>query len=184
MILIGLFLVFWISTGYVLKQGQKPVADGTYHYAIVLGAKVNADGKPSKALKNRLEATYDYAIKYPHVQFILSGGQGADENESEAVAMQNYLVNRGMDSNRLILETESTSTYENIKYSSKKIPLKENGLTIISNDFHLARAKMIVKNLGFPNCDVVAADTPKSVKLKLVARERAGLILQRLQLWR
>lgn len=182
--LLSLFLVFWFSMGYVIKQGQKPIADGTANYAIVLGAKVNEGGKPSKALKNRLDSAYDYAMSYPHVQLILSGGQGTDEDMSEAVAMQNYLVQRGIDSTRLILETKSTSTYENIKYSSTKIPLNEKGFTIISNDFHLARAKMIAENLGYENVDVVGAPTPKAVTLKLEARERAGLILQKIQLWR
>lgn len=184
-IIIGvIFAVFWFGTGYVMKQGEKPTADGTANYAIVLGAKVNAGGVPSKALKYRLDAAYDYAMKYPHIQLILSGGQGEDEDMPEAVAMKNYLLKRGLAENRLIIEEESTSTYENIKFSSVKIPLNEKKITVISNDFHLARAKMIAKNLGFNEVDVVAAKTPKSVELKLRARERAGLVLQRIALWR
>lgn len=181
---IALFLIFWFATGYSIKAGQKPVADGSANYAIVLGAKVKANGEPSKALKYRLDAAYDYAIKYSNVQLILSGGQGVDEKEPEAISMKNYLINRGIDSSRLILETESTSTYENTKYSALKIPLNQKKITIISNDFHLARAKMIAENLGFSNCDVVAATTPKSVEFKLISREKVGLVLQRIQLWR
>lgn len=184
-IIIGvIFAVFWFGMGYVMKQGEKPTADGTANYAIVLGAKINAGGAPSKALKYRLDAAYEYAMKYPQIQLILSGGQGADEDMPEAVAMKNYLLKRGLAENRLIVENQSTSTYENIKFSSAKIPLNEKKITIISNDFHLARAKMIAANLGFNEVDVVAAKTPKSVELKLRARERAGLVLQRIALWR
>lgn len=183
----GFFLVgfiFWFSMGYVIKQGQKPVADGTANYAIILGAKVKNDGTPSKALKYRLDAAYEYAKKYPHVHFVLSGGQGTDEFEAEAVAMQRYLIQRGINKNRLLLETKSTSTYENIRFSTAMIPLGQSRITIISSDFHLARAQLIATHLGISNCDVVAAKTPKSVAFKLHVRERVGLIFQRLQLWR
>lgn len=184
-IIIGvIFAIFWFGMSYVMKQGEKPTANGTANYAIVLGAKINAGGVPSKALKYRLDAAYEYAMKYPHIQLILSGGQGADEDMPEAVAMKNYLLKLGLAENRLIVENQSTSTYENIKFSSAKIPLNEKKITIISNDFHLARAKMIAANLGFNEVDVVAAKTPKSVELKLRARERAGLVLQKIALWR
>lgn len=184
-IIIGvIFAVFWFGMGYVMKQGEKPKADGTANYAIVLGAKIVAGGVPTRSLKYRLDAAYDYAIKYPHTQLIMSGGQGEDEDMPEAVAMKNYLLKRGIAENRLIVEDQSTSTYENIKYSSAKIPLNEKKITIISNDFHLARAKMIATNLGFNEVDVVAARTPKPAELKLRTRERAGLVLQRIALWR
>lgn len=170
--------------GYVMKEGQKPIADGTANYAIVLGAKVQANGQPSKSLKYRLDAAYDYAKKYPHVNLIVSGGKGDDEPESEAAVMRNYLIKRGIDDAKISVEDASTSTYENIKFSSVKIPLNEKKITIISNDFHLARAKMIAENLGFNDVDVVGAATPKSVEQKLRVREKAGLILQRISLWR
>lgn len=178
-----IFCLFFIVTSIVLKEGAKPVADGTAKYAIVLGAKVNRGGIPSKALKNRLDAAYDYSLKYPNVQFILSGGQGDDEDEPEAISMKRYLMDRGMSEFQLIIEDESTSTYENIKYSMVNLPLTEEKVTIISNDFHLARAQMIAKHLGLKS-DVVAAKTPTAIKLKVTMRERAGLIAQKLALLR
>jgi uncharacterized SAM-binding protein YcdF (DUF218 family) len=101
----------WILTGKWMADGQKPIADGTNDYAIVLGAKVNGE-TPSLSLRYRLEATLNYANQYPHVKLVLSGGQGTDEYISEAEAMRRYLVENGVSEERLLLESKSTSTYE------------------------------------------------------------------------
>ncbi|GEK34206.1 YdcF family protein [Kurthia sibirica] len=183
LVLMIIFGGFWFGMGYLIDRGQKPVADGSAKYAIVLGAKIKANGVPSQALKNRLDAAYNYAKKYPQVQLILSGGQGADENESEAVAMRNYLLARGMDEQRLILEDQSTSTYENIKFSMAKMLEPQQKTTIISNDFHLARGKMIANYFGM-DADVVSAKTPTTIAFKAGVRERLGLIAQKITLWK
>lgn len=176
-------VIFWLGTDYIMNKGTKPKADGKSNYAIVLGAKVNPGAVPSKSLKNRLDAAAEYTKQYPHVQLIVSGGQGDDEDEAEAVVMRDYLIEQGIEEHRLIVEKKSTSTYENIKFSSQFIPLNQEKITLITNDFHLARAQMIAKHFGF-NVDVVAAPTPKTIEFTARARERAGLILQKVKLWR
>ena len=69
----------------------------------------------------------------------------------------------------------STSTYENLLYSTELLPGSEDEITIITSDYHLARAKNIAQRLGFQT-DVVVAKTPKVVELKLKTRERLALI--------
>lgn len=177
-----IIVVFWIFTSYLLKRGEVPTADGSTNYAIVLGAKVNKGAVPSKALKYRLDAAYDYAVKYPHTQLILSGGQGDDEDATESSVMKKYLMDRGLSEFQLIEENKSTSTFTNIKYSMKSIPLTEKKVTIISNDFHLARAQMIAHYFHL-EADVVAAPTPKIIEFKVRLRERFGLIAQKIVLW-
>ena len=75
-ILFALFIFLWILTGKWILNGQKPKANGSNEYAIILGAKVNGE-IPSLSLLYRLEVALDYANEYPHVKFVLSGGQGA-----------------------------------------------------------------------------------------------------------
>ena len=48
-------------------------------------------------------------------------------------------------------------------------------VTIISSDFHLARAQDLAKRLGL-EVDVVAAKTPKVVETKLRLREKLALL--------
>ncbi len=82
-------------------------------YAVILGAKVNGE-IPSLSLQFRLDAALEYAIQYPHVYLILSGGQGPGEHISESEAMKRFLVKNGIQEERLLIEDLSTSTYENL----------------------------------------------------------------------
>ncbi|MBS4218828.1 YdcF family protein [Bacillus sp. FJAT-49711] len=157
-----------------MNAGKQPAANGKNEYAIILGAKVNGE-IPSLSLRYRLEAALNYANEHHHVKFILSGGQGPDEDISEAEAMRRYLVEHGIKEDRLILETASTSTYENIQFSKKLLPASINSVTIITSDFHLARARKIARRLDLES-DTVAAKTPKVVKWKLTTRERFALL--------
>jgi len=157
-----------------MEEGQTPVANGENDYAIVLGAKVNGE-TPSLSLRYRLEAALKYAREYPHVKLILSGGQGDDEYISEAEAMKRYLIENGIEEKRLLLESVSTSTYENILFSKELFPLSTQKVTIITSDYHLARAKNIASELEL-QADVVAAKTPKTVESKLIFRERLALL--------
>lgn len=173
-ILLFIGATIWILTGKWMNEGQYPKANGTMEYAIILGAKVNGT-TPSLSLKYRLDAALEYGKQYPHVMFILSGGQGPDEDISEAEAMKNYLVAHGMEEERLILEDQSTSTYENIAFSKKLLPDHITGVTVITSDYHLARTQKIAKELGLET-DAVPAKTPKSVENRLKTRERLALL--------
>lgn len=170
----GVCLFLWILTGKWIADGKKPKADGTYEYAIVLGAKVNGE-TPSLSLQYRLEAALQYAEKYSFVKLVLSGGQGPDELISEAEAMRRYFINHGISEDRLVLEKKSSSTYENIFYSKTLLPPSNKGVTIITSDYHLARARKIAVKLGLET-DVVEAETPAVVRLKLITRERLALL--------
>ncbi|MFJ8088154.1 YdcF family protein [Lysinibacillus sp. NPDC095746] len=174
-VLLAICIAVYIWLGEEMKQGFRPAANGTATYMIVLGAKVKTGGIPSLSLKNRLEEAVKYLNKYPHVKVIVSGGQGADEDRTEASVMFKYLQDKGIETNRILIEDQSTSTYENLLFSKELLPKGTKKITILSNDFHLKRAKYLAESLGF-EVDVVAAKTPKSVEIKLNLRERAALL--------
>ena len=169
-----LTIVIWFKTEKWISNGQKPVARGENDYAIVLGAKVN-NITPSLSLRYRLESALAYANEYPTVILVLSGGQGPDEAITEAEAMKNYLIANGIDEKRLIVEEKSTSTYENVLFSTELMPTTISSFTIITSDYHLARSKNIAKELGFET-DVIVAKTPEVVAGKLKTRERLALV--------
>ena len=173
-IAIASVIFLWILTGRWIANGQNTIANGTNDYAIILGAKVNGE-IPSLSLRYRLDAALDYANDYPHVQLVLSGGQGPGELISEAEAMKRYLVENGIAEDRLLVETASTSTYENILYSKEMLPSSVKAVTIITSDYHLERSKRIARSLNL-QADVVSAKTPQVVEEKLRFRERLALI--------
>lgn len=169
---VGIFC--WWRTGKWIEGGLEPVADGTNDYAVILGAKVKQDSL-SLSLRYRLDAALAYANENPHVTLILSGGQGSDEPMSEAEAMRQFLTDKGIEESRLLLEDASTSTYENLLFSKKLLPFDVDSITIISSDFHLARAQRIARSLDLKS-DVVAAKTPEVVEAKSNFRERIALV--------
>ena len=69
---------------------------------------------PDGLNKKGLVALNQYLNENPKLQCILSGGQGANEEISEAKCMYQYLVSKGIDPHRLYQEDKSTSTRENI----------------------------------------------------------------------
>ena len=173
-ILVG-SVVLYVWLGIVIDKGMQPKADGTNAYAIILGAKVNKNGEPSLSLHYRLEAAVAYLKQYPHVSVIVSGGQGKEEPMSEAERMYTFLKEAGIEEDRILRESASTSTLENLTFSKELLPEDKTSVTIISSDFHLTRAQYLAEKLDL-DVDVVPAKTPKSVEGKLRLRERAALL--------
>lgn len=166
--------IMWILTEKWILAGQQPKANGKNKYAIILGAKVSGE-TPSLSLQYRIDSALEYAKRYPYVKLILSGGQGPGEDITEAESMRRFLLKNGIEEKRLLLESESTSTYENIRFSVKLIPDSVDRVTIITSDYHLARAKKVAGKLGFQT-DVVVARTPKVVERRLKSREKIALL--------
>ena len=124
---------------------------------VVLGSQVKRSG-PSAMTRYRLDAAKEVLDKYPDMVVVLSGGQGADEPWSEAQGMCDYLLDKGLEKDRIYLEDKSTNTRENLSFSQKVI--EDNGLNehiaIVSNDFHIYRAGRIANRLGIENSLVPA----------------------------
>lgn len=138
-------------------------------YIIILGARVKGE-IPSLALQYRIDAAANYMKKNKETIAIASGGQGPGEDITEADAIKEGLLVHGISSNRIILEDKSTDTVENIRFSKKLIPdYLENGL-LVTNDFHLYRAKSIAKDQGL-NLQGIPAETPAVAIPKSYLRE-------------
>lgn len=100
-----------------------------YDYIIILGAGLQGT-KPTPLLRGRIDKAVDlWNRQHRHGLFIVSGGQGADEQISEAEAMKRYLVEeRGVPGDRIIKEDRSTTTLENLR-NSKVIMDERCGLS-------------------------------------------------------
>lgn len=138
-------------------------------YLIILGARVKGT-EPSLALQYRIEAAAEYLKKNPETIAIASGGKGPGEDISEAAAIKNSLLEAGIHAERILLEDKSTDTVENIKFSKKLLTNDfETGL-LVTNDFHLYRAKSIARDQGL-KVEGLPAETPLVAVPKSYARE-------------
>ena len=143
------------------------------HFIIVLGAGIKADGTPTWALANRLDAAHAYYEAHPGYQLIVSGGQGRFEPIPEAHSMARYLQDRGVPGHDILVEDRSTSTMENFAYS---LPiLREAGwngepVLFATNDFHLFRSRMLARRNGIDAYGIGAA-TPPVIRMNVYLRE-------------
>lgn len=87
-------------------------------YIIVLGAQVKESG-PSVVLRYRLDRAVSYLKENDNTLVIVSGGKGINEPATEASVMKEYLINEGINEERIIIEDKSNTTKENLINSKK-----------------------------------------------------------------
>jgi uncharacterized SAM-binding protein YcdF (DUF218 family) len=154
-------IILWIGYG-LLGVSFVVIASFIYSYSvtppdkgadaiIVLGAGLK-DGKPSAALCNRLDAAAGYATGNPDCLVLVAGGQSPEEPCTEASAMAEYLLSRGISSERILREEKSVSTYENFLFGKAILDAKlgrNYRVVFVTTDFHVMRASFLAKSLGF-----------------------------------
>jgi uncharacterized SAM-binding protein YcdF (DUF218 family) len=147
-----LFIISFVVVEAFIWSSTKDERNTKVDFVVLLGAGLKGD-RITATFMNRMENCVKYLKVNPEIRVIVSGGQGIGETISEAEAMKRYLTEKGIKEDRILEEDKATSTFENFKYS--KIVLNQNlgdkdyKIMIITNDFHMFRAKMLAKRCGF-----------------------------------
>lgn len=170
------FLLFFIIIEgcIILGSVYNYHADVRPDYILVLGSAIKEDGSPTLALESRLKWSIDFAKQHPDAYIVVSGGQGKTEPMPEAHAMAKYLIDRGISSERIIIEDRSTSTMENFKFT-KEIIGDRKKIAFITNDFHVFRSTMLARRNGFEAYGYGTA-TPGIVLVNCYLREFFALV--------
>lgn len=194
--------VFWLGMvvflsveAVVFSAGRKAPAENG-EYVIVLGAQVRGE-VPTLVLGARIRAAAEYLKEHPKAVAVASGGKGSGENISEAEAIRRGLVRLGISEDRILLEDRSTSTVENLRFSSKMIQdyeVEKNGVSkseakqtdgedtgkvyfvpkdvvLVTNDFHVYRATRLAENLGYTKVSGLGATEFFAVTIQYYVRE-------------
>lgn len=159
----------FIFTHY--RDQGKPDLD----YIIVLGAQMKPAG-PSAVLKFRLDAAYDYLIANEDTICVVSGGQGPNEPCTEAQGMYDYLVERGISPERILMEDKSTDTSENIAFSAEVIGGTDKDVGIVTNNFHVFRGVLLARHAGFVNACGISARSNIYFQPNNLVREFFGVM--------
>lgn len=159
LVLVGIGLAVFVCIEGLVISHMGQTADTDVDYVIVLGAQVREDG-PSEVLRYRLDRAVAYLEAHPDTICILSGGQGSNEPFPEAEGMERYLEQCSIPKDRLILESQSLTTAENIKNCRALLP---DGVSvgIITNDFHMFRALQIAKKQGLSDVTAITAGSAR-----------------------
>ena len=182
MALVGIGLICFAILATIVCVGKRTHIQGTPKAMIILGCKVEESG-PSRLLQDRLDTALDYlnGLDSP-IPVIVSGGQGADEPVSEASAMAECLIEAGYDEAYIYLEEASHNTAENLGYSaalleSLSLDPAEDGVLIVSNDFHLTRSRMLAERFGYGQVSTLAAPSSHlPSRISMFFREPLALV--------
>ena len=148
-VLLALVLAGMVSFSALLGAvlyGSYDHIEGEPATMLILGCQVKPWG-PSILLQDRLDEALGYLADHPDMTVVVSGGQGPDEHVSEAVCMRDYLVNAGVDAERILVEDQSHNTIQNLTYSVQLMQEHgidmQQGVLMVSNGFHLTRGRML-----------------------------------------
>ncbi len=147
--------------------------------AVVLGAAVWSDNKPSPSLAFRVEKAAELFNDGIVNKIQLTGGNAPGEL-SEAEVSLNHILKQGINRNNVWIEKNTTSTIEQVRFIKKVLIQKKqfNSVVIVSDIYHLQRVKEICKFYNV-KADVAASNlnlkTDKIIFYQL--RECIALIL-------
>ncbi len=155
-------------------------ADYTEEAVIVLGCGVKGT-VPTGSLVRRMDKAIEYYNNNNKALIIVSGGQGPQEEISEAQAMYEYMTARGVPADSIVMEDKSTSTDENFKYSKAILDERlgdDYRVVYITNSFHSYRAGELARLNGL-NVRSYSASTALLSLLPCYLRE----VLAVVKLW-
>ncbi|WP_307796017.1 YdcF family protein [Amycolatopsis sp. 195334CR] len=83
---------------------------------------------------------------------VVSGGQGPGETVTEAVAMRDYLVRRGIPAAKVLLEEQATSTEENLRYGVEVLGKRSRAekTVVVTNNYHVFRTAVTARRMHLP----------------------------------
>ncbi len=121
--------------------------------AIVFGAGLQRDGRPTAVLRDRVSAASELYFS-GKVKKLLMSGDNRFEDYNEPGAMQAYAIELGVPAEDIILDYAGRRTYDTC-YRAKAIFGLHEAL-LVTQKFHLPRALFICKSLGINATGVIA----------------------------
>jgi uncharacterized SAM-binding protein YcdF (DUF218 family) len=149
-------LLYGVALARVRGLGNDPVPHSA-DAAVVLGAGVWPGGVPSPALARRTHAGGQLLL-HGRVHWIATTGGVGRFAPAESEVARAYLIREmNIDSNKILLESLSHTTWENLVYI--RDTLRAHGIQrvfIVSDGYHLARGVRMARDLGFDAWGVAA----------------------------
>ena len=154
---LGVFLLIFLGQTVVQRIWGGRRAMPHPDVVVVHGAGL-INGKVGPLLGSRIKGGIDAwrdedALRPGVPLLVMSGGQGPDEPVSEARAMADYAIARGIPPERILLEDRSTTTRTNISYTRDL--LAERGMVdpqvlLVTSSFHAVRTAILASDMGVP----------------------------------
>jgi vancomycin permeability regulator SanA len=148
----SLLFLLWFAThvSVITCDGLNDDLGGA-DIGIVLGNKVENDGRPSNRLKSRLDRAYElYTGKYIKLLVVSGGVDPGGFNEAEV--MKNYLIAKGVPGSGIIMDLQGANTIKTA-INTKELLRKHNykSVMIITQYYHISRTRLAFAKAGIGN---------------------------------
>jgi uncharacterized SAM-binding protein YcdF (DUF218 family) len=132
-----------------------------HDYIVIFGAAVRANGKPSLALRRRIDRAAALARAIPTAMIMPTGGTG-EHGPAEAKVMRRALIEAGVARRRIVIEPNGRDTLESVRMCNRA--LRERGdcgrVIICTSGYHQLRCAMLFRLLGWRvQCPQMTRDT-------------------------
>lgn len=151
--------------------------------AIVVMGAAQYNGRPSEVLEARLDHALDlYRQEYAPV-IVVTGGQQPGDVYTEAGTSEQYLIDRGVPPEAILMEDTGQDTWESMQNVAQVLEGRNiSSILIVSDGFHLFRSERMAKAVGLDAYSSAAKDSPirpwSAGEFSYVIRETGAVILQ------
>ncbi len=177
-VLSGIFCILTLRyfTNLISKTKISPLEDApSTKVAIVFGAGLQRNGKPTTVLRDRVE-TASKLYQSGKVAKLLMSGDNRTQYYNEPAAMKEFAIELGVPSEDIVLDFAGWRTYDTC-YRAKAIFGVDEAL-LVTQAFHLPRALITCSTLGIKSHGVAADNRQYRLMTKLLwnLRETAAVI--------
>ena len=117
--------------------------------AIVVMGAAQFDGRPSPQLAARLDHVLELWPEGVAPLVVTTGGNQPGDRFTEAESSRNYLVERGVPDDAILLEDEGGSTYESLEGVAEILAARElDEVVIVTDPYHALRSRLIAESVG------------------------------------
>lgn len=173
-VIVLLILILVIVINMKMVSAKNNIA-GNEDVVIVLGCSCKSS--ICEALNQRIKAAARYLDKHPDSVCIASGGNTTEFYDSEAEYIAIELAKYGVPKSKIIVESKSKNTSENIQ-NSKRI-IDEKGLSksvaIATSEYHQYRASLYASRCGL-KAKAINASTTKYMYPTYFTREIIAIV--------
>jgi uncharacterized SAM-binding protein YcdF (DUF218 family) len=147
-VIAGLAFLFWlVSLFQVWTAGRS--ADRTPVDALIVLGAAQYDGRPSPQLQARLDHAFELWNLNLASFIVVTGGKQTGDRFTEAQAAKKFFTSKGVSSDLIFEENTGTTTYESLLAVSQiATERKISRVLIVSDPFHMLRAKLIAQEVG------------------------------------
>ncbi|NMA80264.1 MAG: YdcF family protein, partial [Clostridiales bacterium] len=174
---LGVFAMLLICT-VIFAIGRVNTTQFDEDAVIVLGGGF-LDGEISPSAIRRLDRAAQYYDRNNDAIFVLSGGKTQWQPIAEGYVMRDYLLERGIPDEQILVEDSAMNTSENIAKSKEILDQtfsEDYTVCIITSDYHGYRAVALADGSGIIGAKRYLARTPDRLIPPAYLRELCAVI--------